>query len=239
MNVPFIVSSKVPPFFPKKNLPCNPDGVVALGGALDDNILLEAYAKGYFPWYESRPVIWYSPLYRAVLFPEEFTQNKRFQRFVRNADLKVAADTQFEQIIDKCGSIYRPGQNGTWINKEMLQAYKHLHTSGYAHSFEVFSGSKLVGGLYGVSLGASFFGESMFSTVPNASKLALYVLVEFALNYGFSFIDCQVETNHLKSLGANKIPKKRFEDLLTYALNQETIKGQWTDRVKKLAVGKK
>ena len=230
MSFPFIVTSQKSPYFPQ-NLPSDINGVVAIGGELNDDILIDAYSKGYFPWYESKPVVWYSPQLRLVLIPNEFKTTKRFLRFVKNTDLKISCDTRFDEVIDACANIPRLGQNGkTWINSEVLSAYKHFHLSGYAHSIEVCDGdSNLVGGLYGVSLGKCFFGESMFSLHSNASKLALYHLVQYTLERGFHFIDCQVTTDHLKSLGAKELPKKEFEERLNQALNHSPHLQNWTN----------
>lgn len=229
MKFPFIVTSNNFPYFPK-NLPSDVNGLVAIGGNLNDDILIDAYSKGYFPWYESKPVIWYSPNPRILLIPSEFKLTKRFLRFVKNTELNVSCDIHFDEVIDCCAQVFRLGQSGTWINSEVRLAYKNLHLAGYAHSIEVCDkNSNLVGGLYGVSLGKCFFGESMFSLQSNASKLALYYLVQYALKKGFDFIDCQVATDHLKSLGAREFLKPEFEKMLDKALSFKFLPKRWTD----------
>ena len=214
-------------FFPEPSL-AGEDGLLAAGGTLEVEILLEAYSKGIFPWYsEGSPVLWWSPDPRMVLFPGQFKVSKSLTQTIRNAGFMAQMDTAFPEVIEQCSRLPRPGQEGTWITGEMKYAYTRLHEEGYAHSVEVFRREKLVGGLYGVSLGGAFFGESMFHLERDASKLALYHLVEFALKKDIGLIDAQQSTGHLKSLGATEITRERFIDLLKQSLKKETLRGKW------------
>ena len=233
MHIPFIVNANRPPYFPP-NLPSDKSGIVAVGGKLSNEILIEAYSLGYFPWYENEPIMWYSPEPRTLLLPKEFKISKRFLRWKKKTDLNVSSDTCFETVIKHCALTKRPGQSGgTWINKEVFSAYCNLHRSGYAHSIEVYDENELVGGLYGVSLGKCFFGESMFSLRMNTSKLALFYLIQYSLKKGFNFIDCQVPTSHLKSLGARDFSKKHFEAMLKVSLEEGVTPYLWKDDFKR------
>lgn len=215
------------PVFPDPS-EADDDGLIAIGGDLSPQRLLNAYANGIFPWFsEGDPILWWSPNPRIVLFPEEFRVSNSLKRVIKNSTFEIRIDTCFSQVVKKCASVPRKEQDGTWITKGMLQAYLHLHQLGYAHSFEAFKEGQLVGGLYGVSLGRAFFGESMFSELSNASKVALAALVDFCLQHDFLFIDAQVETAHLKSLGASVIARDIFLELLNTALKNPTIKGVW------------
>ncbi|MCK4853169.1 MAG: leucyl/phenylalanyl-tRNA--protein transferase [Bacteroidales bacterium] len=214
-------------YFPEVTL-AGEDGLLAVGGSLEVPILLEAYSKGIFPWYaEGSPILWWSPDPRMVLFPDRFKVSKSLGQTLRKGDLKIRLDSCFSDVIRHCSKVPRPDQDGTWITEEMIMAYILLHEEGYAHSVEVFSGGELVGGLYGVSLGKAFFGESMFHLRKDASKVALYHLVEFARQNNFELIDTQQSTPHLKSLGAEEIPRIRFLYILQQSLTQNTIKGSW------------
>ncbi len=214
-------------YFPEVTL-AGEDGLLAVGGSLEVPILLEAYSKGIFPWYaEGSPILWWSPDPRMVLFPDRFRVSKSLGQTLRKGDLKIRLDSCFSDVIRHCSKVPRPDQDGTWITEEMIMAYILLHEEGYAHSVEVFSGGELVGGLYGVSLGKAFFGESMFHLRKDASKVALYHLVEFARQNNFELIDTQQSTPHLKSLGAEEIPRIRFLYILQQSLTQNTIKGSW------------
>lgn len=204
------------------------DGLLAAGGSLDIPVLLEAYSKGIFPWYaEGSPILWWSPDPRMVLFPDKFKVSKSLDLTLRNKDFEIRMDSRFSEVIRQCSKVHRPGQDGTWIMEDMINAYILLHEEGYAHSVEVFADGELVGGLYGVSLGGAFFGESMFHLRRDVSKVALYHLVDFARRNNFSLIDAQQSTPHLESLGAEEIPRSRFLDLLHKALSKNTIKGSW------------
>ncbi len=214
-------------YFPEITL-AGEDGLLAAGGSLDIPVLLEAYSKGIFPWYaEGSPVLWWSPDPRMVLFPDKFKVSKSLDQILRKEDFEIRMDSRFPDVIRQCSKVHRPGQDGTWITEDMINAYILLHEEGYAHSVEVFAEGELVGGLYGVSLGGAFFGESMFHLRRDVSKVALYHLVDFARRNNFSLIDVQQSTPHMKSLGAEEIPRSRFLDLLLQALSETTLLGPW------------
>ena len=214
-------------FFPEISL-AGEDGLLAAGGSLEIPVLLEAYSKGIFPWYsEGSPILWWSPDPRMVLFPDKFKVSKSLDQTMRNKNFEVCMDSRFPEVIRQCSKVQRPGQEGTWITGDMIQAYIHLFEEGYAHSVEVFDRGELVGGLYGVSLGGAFFGESMFHLQKDVSKVALYHLVDFALRHNFSLIDAQQSTPHMESLGAEEIPRSRFLNLLQKALTCKTLRGPW------------
>lgn len=201
-------------------------GIVAIGGDLSKERLLLAYRSGIFPWYnEDDPILWWSPNPRFILFPDEFRVSKSLKKVLKKKIFTVTFDKAFKDVITMCKDLR--SKSGTWITDEMLEAYVALHNEGYAHSVEAWYEDSLVGGLYGVSLGKAFFGESMFHIKENASKVALVYLVEFAKNNSFLFIDSQVYTEHLASLGAKNIARKKYLDLLKLALQGETIKGSW------------
>ncbi|MFN8208886.1 MAG: leucyl/phenylalanyl-tRNA--protein transferase [Bacteroidales bacterium] len=209
----------------------DPDGFVASGGHLSVDMLLIAYAAGIFPWYsDDSPILWWSPDPRFVLFPGEFRVSKSLRKKIRDQVFDVRFDTCFDDVIEACASVQRADQPGTWITKEMTGAYKDLHRAGYAHSVEAFHNGKLAGGLYGVSLGNAFFGESMFHRETDASKVALYYLVELAISWGFEFIDSQVPTDHLTSLGARNISRNDYLRLLEKGMKGVTRKGSWAKK---------
>ena len=186
----------------------NPNGLIGIGGDLSTKRLLKAYSQGIFPWYsEEEPILWYSPDPRMVITPEVFHLSKSLNKIILSKKFEVRMNTAFVDVITHCQKINRPGQSGTWIGDDMLRAYCELHDSGYAHSYEVYEKDKLVGGLYGVALGQVFFGESMFSLVSNASKVAFAYLLQ---KTHFRLIDCQVENPHLESLGAFKLSRNLF-----------------------------
>lgn len=206
----------------------NKDGLLAVGGNLHIETLLQAYSKGIFPWYDkSSPILWWSPDPRMVLFPNEMKVSKSLKQIIKANKFECRFDTNFEKVIIKCSEVPRKDQGGTWITNEMIDAYNRLHEAGYAHSIETYYDKKLVGGLYGVSLGGSFFGESMFHTMANASKVALYHLVNHVMKWNFDLIDVQVPTEHLESLGAREITRKEFVNLLETSLKKPTRKGKW------------
>lgn len=204
------------------------DGIVAIGGDLSAARLLCAYQEGIFPWYsEDEPIIWWSPDPRFVLFPDELHISTSMKRVIRSNRFTVTFDTDFSSVIQQCAVSARKGQESTWITKDMIDAYGNLHELGYAHSVEVWQEDKLVGGMYGVSLGKCFFGESMFHKVSNASKVALIFLVQWLQKNDFHFLDAQVYTDHVATLGAIEIPRKDFLALLKSALSYETKMGKW------------
>ena len=186
----------------------DPDGLLAVGGDLSAERLLLAYRNGIFPWYsDDTPILWYSPHERFALYPDELKISKSMRQVLRSNKFRVTADQCFEDVINTCASVAREGQDGTWITAEMKDAYIELHKEGYAHSIEVWQGNMLAGGLYGVQMGDVFCGESMFSHVSNASKIALIHLCGSGL---YSLIDCQVPTVHLESMGARMIGREKY-----------------------------
>ena len=185
-----------------------PNGLIAIGGELSTERLIDAYSKGIFPWYSNgEPILWYAPDPRMVITKQDFHMSKSLAKVIRSGRFEVRRNSNFEQVISHCRNVVRAGQVGTWIDDDMVSAYCDLHREGYAHSYEVYEQDQLVGGLYGVALGKVFFGESMFSIVSNASKVAFAHLLQSG---EYRLIDCQVENNHLKSLGAINIPRDLF-----------------------------
>ena len=205
------------------------EGLLAYGGDLQSERLLSAYAQGIFPWYDEEPILWYSPDPRALIPVSDLCVNRSLRRTLRRAPYGVSFDTCFRQVIEACASVPRPGQSGTWIGSDMIEAYCELHRLGFAHSVETWHEGELVGGIYGVSLGAAFFGESMFSLRADASKVALVSLVRRIESWGFHFLDCQQHTPHTEKLGAVLVPREQFLSDLSRALEDPTRRGPWTD----------
>jgi leucyl/phenylalanyl-tRNA--protein transferase len=204
------------------------NGLVAVGGDLSPERLVAAYSQGIFPWYsEGEPILWHSPDPRFVLTTAWFRVPRRLARARRTSGLRLSLDEAFQDVIDACARVPRPGQRGTWITEEMKAAYAELHRLGFAHSAEAWSGGELVGGLYGVSLGGAFFGESMFARASDASKLAFVALVEQLARWKIDLIDSQVETSHLARFGARPIPRARYLELLGRELSKPTRRGRW------------
>lgn len=213
--------------FPKPEL-AEKSGLLAVGGDLSTERLILAYSQGIFPWYsDDDPILWWSPDPRMVLFPDKFKVTKSFKQVLNNKNYKVTYDTNFHEVIKSCSTVPRNDEPGTWITAEMLNAYITLHQEGFAHSVEVWEDTELIGGLYGVSLGRAFFGESMFFLKRDASKIALFFLVEKLKSWDFHFIDAQVETAHMKSLGAINLTRGEFLNKLTEALQWPTKRGKW------------
>jgi len=205
-----------------------PDGLLAVGGDLEPERLLEAYAQGIFPWFsEDSPILWWSPDPRMVLLPAWLHVPRSLARTARRGPYEIRADTAFGEVIRRCSETPRPGQDGTWLTDDMIAAYGRLHRLGFAHSFEAWQGGALVGGLYGVSLGAAFFGESMFALAPDASKLAFVRAVQWLVANGIELVDCQVRTEHLARFGAREITRGDFLDRLERALERPTLRGRW------------
>ena len=213
--------------FPSPEL-AEPDGLIAVGGDLCPKRIMEAYKSGIFPWYsEGDPILWWTPSPRLILFPEEFYISRRLARTIRQNVFSVSADSSFEKVITNCAEQRSENRNETWITQEMISAYYHLHELGYAHSIECWKDDKLVGGLYGIALDHVFFGESMFSTMSNSSKVALNALVQHAKETGIHLIDCQLRTEHLASLGAREISRTKFEELLNKNIRETTPQQKW------------
>jgi leucyl/phenylalanyl-tRNA---protein transferase len=205
-----------------------PDGLLAVGGDLSPERLLAAYAEGIFPWYgPESPILWWSPDPRLVLEAAGLHVPRSLRRTIRRGLYRVTADRAFARVISRCAAQARPGQRGTWITPEMQAAYQRLHRLGLAHSFEAWEGEELAGGLYGVSLGAAFFGESMFADRPDASKVAFVQAVEWLATRGVNLVDCQVRTDHLVRFGAVEIPRASFLRRLEAALRRPTLRGPW------------
>ncbi len=198
------------------------DGVLAIGGDLSQERLLKAYSMGIFPWYsEDSPILWWSPDPRLVLFPEELRVSRSLRQCMRKALYTVTMNRAFEQVMRSCAEISRKEQSGTWITEEMIRAYTGLHRSGHAHSVEAWHNGELAGGLYGIIMGKIFFGESMFSKMSNASKVAFVTFIEQLKQKGVRLIDCQVRTEHLVNLGAREIPRREFLKVLHNALSKD------------------
>lgn len=209
----------------------DPNGILAVGGDLSPQRLLTAYAWGIFPWFnEGEPIIWWSPDPRFVLFPPQMKISKSMRPYFNQQKFSVTFDFSFEAVMRSCQTQRRQGQfGGTWITEDMVAAYVRLHELGYAHSVEVWKDDTMVGGLYGIALGKIFFGESMFARESNASKFGFISLVQKLRAKDFQLIDCQQETNHLGSLGAEAIDRKEFLEILAKNQSQETFVGNWAD----------
>ena len=204
-----------------------PDGLLAAGGNLTPRRLLRAYRMGIFPWYSAdQPILWWSPDPRLVLLPECLKVSRSLRKTLRKGLFAITADTAFEQVVAACAGP-RQGEPGTWITSEMFRAYCRLHRLGHAHSIETWQQGELVGGLYGVSLGRVFYGESMFSWISDASKIALVALAAQLQRWEFAVIDCQVTTAHLLSMGAVDIPRSSFLQLLECYCPQPGQPGPW------------
>jgi len=208
----------------------DPSGLVAVGADLGAERLLLAYSLGIFPWYEEGlPILWHSPDPRMCLVPTELHVSRNLRKALRRGSYEVRFDSAFDRVIRHCAQIPRPESGGTWITNEMIDAYNRLFALGYAHSAESWSDGELVGGLYGVSLGGCFFGESMFTLQPSASKIAFATLVERLVDWEFDLIDCQVHTEHLSRFGASEWPRDRFLRVLAKSLKKPTQRGSWLD----------
>ena len=206
-----------------------PDGLLAVGGDLSAGRLVEAYTRGIFPWFSNRgPIMWWSPDPRFVILPGGLRVSRSMKQVIRRSIFDITFDTSFREVITSC-SRARRRDRGTWITKDMIEAYVRLHKEGYAHSVEARQDGRLVGGLYGLSLGRAFFGESMFSDVSNSSKAAFIVLAEKLFGLGFRIIDCQVHTEHLESLGAVFVSRTDFMNIVADSLMHETIRGPWNE----------
>ena len=222
----FLLSDEIA--FPSPHF-ASKEGLLAVGGDLSQKRLLMAYRMGIFPWFsDNEPIMWWSPDPRLVLFPEEIRISKTLRKIIKKKRFRVTMDTAFVQVINHCAQVRLQNNQETWIVKEMIDAYCKLHEAGFAHSVEAWHKGELAGGLYGVSLGRCFFGESMFTQVSNASNIALVKLVEYLISFSFDMLDCQVTTEHLIRFGAKEIERVRFLEQLKASMMKPTLKGKWT-----------
>jgi len=202
--------------------------LIAVGGTLSVQSLLSAYSRGIFPWYsDDDPILWWSLNPRFVIFPERIHLSGSLKKKIRRNPFELSLDTAFEQVISGCRNTNRPEQEGTWITDEMMEAYIRLHREGYAHSVEAWIDGELVGGLYGVSLGGCYYGESMFTRRSDASKVAFSALAGVLIDSGFGLVDCQQHTRHLASFGAVDMPRNKFLKTLADELRKPTFRGNW------------
>jgi leucyl/phenylalanyl-tRNA--protein transferase len=205
------------------------DGLLAIGGDLSTERVLLAYSSGIFPWYsEGEPILWHSPDPRMVLLPGRMHVGRSLRKVMARKPYLLTLDVAFDEVMRGCSSAPRAGQDGTWITKEMVEAYVSLHRLGYAHSVEAWEGRTLVGGLYGVCLGGIFFGESMFARAPDASKIAFVSLVRQLISWDIGLVDCQVYTEHLERFGAFEIPRSTYLRMVRAGLRKPTQRGSWT-----------
>ncbi|MGC2063044.1 MAG: leucyl/phenylalanyl-tRNA--protein transferase [Thermodesulfovibrionales bacterium] len=219
------------PVFPPPEL-AEPDGLLAVGGDLSPGRIICAYSGGIFPWYsEESPILWWSPDPRLVLFPRELKISRSLRQVIRRGEYRVTIDEAFEGVISNCATAQRGNDEGTWITDDMIQAYCLLHKKGYAHSVESWYGDELAGGLYGISLGRIFFGESMFANRTDASKVAFATIVGRLDAAGFFLIDCQVKTRHLQSFGAREIAGSEFRDILRRSVGLLPDGAPWAAKV--------
>lgn len=234
-TAPYWLDIDEPTLFPDVELALTePDGLLAVGGDLSIERLCAAYQHGIFPWYsDGQPILWWSPNPRAILLLDDLIISRSLRKVLRNQNYHVTLDTSFEKVIWNCAQS-RKDSNGTWIGDDMQQAYAKLHAAGFAHSVEVWQGDKLFGGLYGVSLGGAFFGESMFSSQNNGSKIALAYLVAQLKEWGFGFIDSQVYSEHMGNLGVINIPRKDFIERLNTETSKPTRMGPWQFTIKSM-----
>ncbi len=205
------------------------DNPIAIGGKLTPKWLIKAYSSGIFPWFnDDNLILWWSPNPRAIMTPKDVVIQKSMRSYFNQNKFTLKIDTAFENVINLCSKTPRKYQKGTWITNSMIEAYIQMHKLGYAHSFEAWFDDKLVGGLYGISLGNAFFGESMFSLVSNASKFAFISLCRILDKNNFALIDCQVSTSHLNSMGCGLVTRQYFLEVLAKTQQNNTLKGSWT-----------
>lgn len=225
-----------PDYFPNvESALREPDGLLAAGGDLTVERLLSAYASGIFPWYEhGQPILWWSPDPRCVLPPTEFRLGRRFRRYLRRSTFTLTCNKAFAGVIRACAED-RPSQQGTWITTDMIFAFETLHASGWAHSVEIWDESELVGGIYGLSIGRVFFGESMFSRRDNASKFAMYALCQILAESDFAILDCQMLSQHLTTLGARSISRPEFSKILHAFCDSRAQFSAWPSKVLQIA----
>lgn len=230
LRLPWLQSDPNAPFPPTWSALADPNGLLAAGGDLHPQRLINAYQRGIFPWYgEGEPILWWCPGPRAVFHTADYRPASRFLRTLRSSGWTVTADTAFDAVVGHCACTPRPGQDGTWIVDDMRRAYGLLHRLGYAHSIEVRAGDALIGGLYGLAIGRMFYGESMFSLRSGGSKAALAALALRLRDWGFPLIDCQVENPHLRSLGARLMPLSAFLGEVRRLTEQPGRIGAWSE----------
>ena len=224
--MPFWLTSRL--FFPPlEDALVEPNGLLAAGGDLSPERMIQAYRSGIFPWFnENEPILWWSPDPRMVLFPTELKVSRSLHKILKKGDYEIRVDSAFSEVIHSCAAP-RKGQVGTWIHPDMISAYTTLHEMGLAHSVETWIDGKLKGGLYGISQGKVFFGESMFSQIDNASKISFVHLVRQLQKWNYSMIDCQMKTTHLASFGAREIPRKEFSRILKESVSHQHQIEKW------------
>lgn len=204
------------------------DGLLAVGGEISPDSLLRAYPQGIFPWYnEDQPVLWWAPMKRCVLFPNKLYVSKNLKRYVRNLRFRLKIDTAFDEVLSGCANVGASRENGTWLNPTLQETMKELHEMGYAHSIEAWQEGKLVGGLYGISTGKFFYGDSMFSSVPDAAKFCLYHLCQFMIHHEMELIDCQIPNDFLLSMGAEIMEAEEFSARIAQNMNRSSQIGKW------------
>ena len=213
--------------FPPADL-AESDGLLAIGGDLSVERLILAYRSGIFPWYNHEPILWWSPSLRPIIFPRLFSMSRSLYQTLKKEIYRVSFDRDFYSVIKGCAAAPRKDSSGTWITTEMMEAYSVLHNLGFAHSVEIWFNDKIIGGLYGVAIGNAFFGESMFTLMKDASKVALACLVKFLIEQDFYFIDCQITNPHLLKMGAVELPRSVFLKILDEALKRSLILGKWS-----------
>jgi len=225
-NVPNLLSEEEYLFPPPGT--ASQEGIVCAGGNLSPGVLLSAYRQGLFPWFgEGDPLLWWSPDPRFAILPATFHVPSSARRLLNEGRFKITVDREFPRVIRLCAGIERRGRPGTWITDSMIAAYERLHAEGFAHSVEAWSGEELAGGLYGVSLGSAFFGESMFSLTSGASRAAFLTFASWLFGSGFTLIDSQVHTDYVAGMGGVDLPRAKYLDLLKASLRPETRKGSW------------
>jgi leucyl/phenylalanyl-tRNA--protein transferase len=232
LPIPLLSSDPDAPFPPATRASREPDGLLAMGGDLSPQRLLNAYRQGVFPWFsEGQPILWWNPDPRLVFSTDGIRLSSKFRRFLRKSRWTLRADTAFAEVINACATTPRDGQQSTWITTAMIEAYLEMHRLGHAHSIEVFDGQKLIGGLYGVAIGRMFFGESMFSAESGGSKAALAGLAWILAGWNWPLIDAQVENPHLLSLGGQRMPRQHFLREIAELTSEPGRPGGWTQAV--------
>jgi leucyl/phenylalanyl-tRNA--protein transferase len=234
-RVEWLSPQDAPSYFPDVETALRePDGLLAAGGDLSSERMLSAYASGIFPWYEEgQPILWWSPDPRCILRPDEFQTSRRLNQYLRRSTFTMSCNRAFADVIRACAES-RPSQQGTWITPDMITAFEQLHAEGWAHSVEIWDESELVGGIYGLSIGRVFFGESMFSRRDNTSKFAMFALCQILTENNFALLDCQVLSQHLITLGARLIPRSEFSAILRTSCTPNAQFSAWPPKVRQI-----